>query len=54
MAKNKVEHVFELCHWMFEIADRIESGNSHRDPRILTALPEIINGFKVALNNKGD
>ncbi|MBL6928487.1 MAG: hypothetical protein ISR44_04895 [Rhodospirillales bacterium] len=54
MVKNKLDHVPELCHWMLEVADRIESENSRRDPRILTAIPQIINGFKTALNSKGN
>jgi hypothetical protein len=53
-AKHDAGHVGELCRWMFEIADRIASEKSRRDPRNLAAIPQIIKGFRVALDNRGD
>ncbi len=53
MAKNEIEHVVELCHWMSEVADRLESETARPDPRNLAAITEIINGFKVALDKRG-
>jgi DNA-binding response OmpR family regulator len=54
MAKNEVKHVLELCRLVLEVADRIDNENSGSVPRNLAAIAEIINGFKVALGNRGD
>ncbi|MCG8509959.1 MAG: response regulator [Rhodospirillales bacterium] len=52
-AKDAAPHVSELCKWMFGVADRIESGPSDLDARILAVIPRIVAGFRVALNSKG-
>lgn len=54
MAKDAIPHVPELCQLMLLLADRFESPKGCRDPRNFAALPTILNGFKVALGNKGE
>lgn len=52
-AKTRAAAVLELCRWMLAVAERIADETSRRDPRNLAALPQIIQGFKIALPQQG-